>query len=230
LVDLEAARAANLRVIVSLTGSEHHLRDADGFSLTKWKHRVDRFRHFDLSSYIEDGTLAGHLIMDEPADPSNWSGKIVTSAQLEEIARYSKEVWPNLPVVLRAWPDYLRTLNLKDVDAIWIHYLHRRGPIDEFLGTHLKEIRAMGLNIVGGLNVLNGGSPDSPIQGKREDLKAMSPDELRTWATRWFAEPGMCGFWLWEYSESYFARPEIKAALDDVVAKARAYPKRSCLK
>jgi hypothetical protein len=230
LLDLAAARRANMRVIISFTGAERHLRDAGGFSLTKWKQRVDRFRQPDITPYIEDGTIVGHLIMDEPADPSNWGGKSVTHAQVEEIARYSKQVWPSLPVVIRAWPDYLRGLNLKDVDAVWIHYLHRRGPIDEFIGTNLREIRALGLNIVGGLNVLNGGSPSSNIPGKRQGLKGMSADELRTWGARWLAEPNMCAFLLWQYSESYFARPDIKAAIQDLAAQARAYPKRSCKK
>lgn len=230
LIDLEAARKASIRLFVNFTGNEQHLRDADGFSLTKWKQRVDRFRHLDLSSYIEDGTLAAHLIMDEPADPTNWSGKVVTHAQVEEIARYSKEVWPNLPVLIRAWPDYLKGADLTNVDAVWIHYLYRRGPLDEFIATQVHELKALGLVIVGGLNVLNGGSPSSDIPGKKDGLKAMSPDELRTWGARWLAEPDMCGFFLWEHSNSYFSRPEIKAAIADLADKARAYPMRSCKK
>jgi hypothetical protein len=58
----------------------------------------------------------------------------------------------------------------------------------------------------------------------------MTADELRTWGSRWLDEPDMCGFLLWEHSNSYFARPEIKAAMAELAAKARAYPKRSCKK
>jgi hypothetical protein len=86
------------------------------------------------------------------------------------------------------------------------------------------------LIVVGGLNVLNGGSPESEIPGKKDGLKAMSPDELRTWGARWLQEPDMCAFLLWEYSGSYLARPEIQSAVADLAAMARAYPKRSCRK
>lgn len=230
LIDLESARRANLRVFISFTGNEQYLRDANGFSMTKWKQRVDRFRNVDLQSYIDDGTILAHLIMDEPSDPSNWSGKPVTHAEIEEIARYSKEVWPTMPVLIRVWPDYLKGADVTNLDAIWIHYLHRRGPIDEFISTHLAEIRALGLNVVGGLNVLNGGSPESNIPGKKDGLKGMTPDELRAWGGKWLAQPGMCAFLLWEYSDAYFSRPEIKEAIADLAAQARAYPMRSCKK
>jgi hypothetical protein len=166
--------------------------------------------------------------MDEPADPSNWGGKVVSHAQVQEIARYSKEVWPKVPVVIRAWPDYLRGADLRDVDAVWIHYLYRRGPLDEFIATQVRDLKALGLTIIGGLNVLNGGSPSSGIPGKREGLKGMSADELRTWGSRWLKEPDLCGFLLWEHSSSYFSRPDIKAAMEDLAAQARAYPMRSC--
>jgi hypothetical protein len=61
-------------------------------------------------------------------------------------------------------------------------------------------------------------------------LKGMSPNELRTWGARWMEQPGMCAFLLWQYDSSYLARPEIQAAITDVAAMARAYPKRSCMK
>ena len=230
MAELETARRANTRVFISFTGNEQYLRDENGFSLTKWKQRVDRFRHLDLTPYIEDGTILAHLIMDEPADPTNWSGKVVSQAQIAEIARYSKEVWPTMPTMIRAWPEYLKGADLRNVDALWIHYLHRRGPIEAFIATHMREIRELGLIPVGGLNVLNGGSPSSPIPGKRQGMKAMTADELRAWGAKWLAEPGMCAFLLWEYSDPYFSRPEIKAAVTDLAAQARAYPKRSCKK
>jgi hypothetical protein len=228
LSDLAAARRANMRVFISFTGNERHYRDANGFSVEMWKARVNRFRNLDLSPYIADGTIMAHLIMDEPSDPSNWNGKAVPLADIEEIARYSKEVWPTMPTLIRTWPEYLEGYQFPHLDAVWFHYLDRWAPLDGFIGEHFPAARALGLNIVGGLNVLNGGSSQSGIPGKKAGKFAMSADEVRAWGERILAEPGMCAFLFWEYSDAYLSRPDIRAALEDLVAKARDYPQRSC--
>jgi hypothetical protein len=225
---LSAARKANVRVLINLTGNEQYLRDANGFSMTKWKARVDRFRNEDISSYIADGTILAHLLMDEPNDPHNWSGKVVSLPEIEEMARYSKEIWPTMPTYIRTLPSYLKGGQFPDLDALWFHYVARFGDIDNFIETNFSAARALGLTIIGGLNVLNGGSESSNVPGKKQGKNGMSADELRSWGSKMLAQPGMCAFLLWEWSDSYLARPDIKAALDDLTAKARDYPARSC--
>jgi hypothetical protein len=228
LSDLAAARRANVRVFISFTGSERHYVDAGGFSVKLWKERVDRFRNLDLTPYIEDGTIMAHLIMDEPTDPSNWGGKAVTQSQIEEIAAYSKEVWPTMPTLIRTWPEYLKGYQFPHLDAVWFHYLDRWAPLDGFIAEHFPTAREIGLNIVGGLNVMNGGSSHSGVPGKKSGKFAMSADELRSWGEKLLAEPGMCAFLFWEYNSAYLSRPDINAAMQDLVAKAREYPQRSC--
>jgi hypothetical protein len=199
--------------------------------MAKWKQRVDRFRNVNLTSYIEDGTIVTHFLLDEPSDPSNWNGKLVTKEQIDEMARYSKEIWPTLPTMIRAWPDYLHGFQYKHLDAIRFHYLEtRHGPLDAFLQKNMSASRAMGLAIVGGLNVLNGGSKNSGIPGRADNRFAMSASELRAWGTRFLNEPGMCAFILWEHDEKYLGRSDIKAALEELAAKARSYPKQRCRK
>jgi hypothetical protein len=56
----------------------------------------------------------------------------------------------------------------------------------------------------------------------------MSADEIRTWGTRFLSEPDICAFFLWEWDPPYLARPDIKAAVEDLAAKARNYPQKSC--
>lgn len=228
VADLEAARRANLRVFISFTGNEQYLRDENGFSLTKWKQRVDRFRNVDLTSYISDGTILAHLIMDEPADPNNWNGKVVSLSDIEAMAKYSKEVWPTMLVYIRTWPEYLKGGQFPHLDAVWFHYLDRWGDIDSFLAKHLGDLRGLGLKVIGGLNVLNGGSKSSGIPGKGSGKNAMSADEIRTWGGKFFAQPDLCAFLLWEYDAGYLARPDIKAAVEELAQKARNYPKNSC--
>jgi hypothetical protein len=228
--DLAAARRANVRVFISFTGSEQHYRDANGFSVPMWKARVDRYRNLDLTPYIADGTIIAHLIMDEPADPGNWSGKVVALSDIEEIAAYSKQIWPTMPTMIRSWPEYLKGYEFKHLDAIWFHYLDRWAPLDGYIAEHYATARSLGLNIVGGLNVMNGGSSGSGIPGKHAGKNAMSADEIRSWGEKLLAEPGTCAFLFWEYNEAYLSRPDIKAAMQEIVDKAKSYPTRSCAK
>jgi len=59
---------------------------------------LDLFKDIDLMSYVADGTVVGHLLFDEPQDPSNWNGAPVPFEDIEAVAAHSKALWPTLPV------------------------------------------------------------------------------------------------------------------------------------
>jgi hypothetical protein len=226
--DLEKARLAGVRLLISFTGNEQYSRDENGFSIPKWEQRVDRFRGVDLTRYIEDGTIIGHFIMDEPQDASNWSGKRVTPAQIEEIAKYSKQVWPTLPTVIRSFTDYLKGYQYPDLDAIQVQYLNKWGSVDDFIAAHVQGAKSLGLALIGGLNVLNGGAPTSGIPGRRVGKYAMNADEIRSWGSQYLSDPYVCAFLMWEYDAEYLSRPDIQAALNDLSQVARSHPQKAC--
>jgi hypothetical protein len=228
LRDLRVARQANARLFISFTGNEQFNRDSNGFSLEKWKQRVDRFRGVDLTSYIDDGTIIGHFIMDEPHDPKNWNGKRVPHAAIEEIANYSKQLWPSMVTMIRAFPGHLEGYQYPHLDATRVQYLDRFSPIDSFITANVQGAKAMGLALVAGLNALNGGSETSGIPGRREGKYAMSADEIRSWGSRFLSEPYICAFIVYEYDSTYLARPDIRAALSELGEKARSIPKKEC--
>jgi hypothetical protein len=225
---LEAARRANIRVFISFTGGGLHTRDSTGFNIDKWKKRIDRYRGVDLTSYIADGTIIGHFLMDEPNDRRNWSGHQVSQADIAEMARYSKEVWPSMVTMIRAFPDFLEGHEYPHLDAIRVQYASRFGPIDSFMNAQVQGAKALGLALVGGLNVLNGGSGESGIPGTREGTHAMSADEIRVWGGRWLAEPYICAFLMYYYDSAYQSRPDIQAALSELSQNARDLPKKEC--
>ena len=112
LGELAAIKARGGKVALNLAGPERSYKDADNrFVLSKWKDRVDLYKGVDFSAYINDGTIIGHYLIDEPNStiPSNWNGEPIPGATLEEMARYSKQLWPNLPTIVRVEPGYLRT-------------------------------------------------------------------------------------------------------------------------
>ena len=228
MADLEAARRAGARVMLSMVGAERRIRGPDGhFSLAKWKLRLDRYKDFDFSSYIEDGTIIGHYIMDEPHDPTNWAGKTVSRAEVDEMARYSKQLWPNMVTIIRGWPDYLKGYRYKYLDAAWAQYSDRFGDIDGFINSNVRDAQSSGLALVVGLNLLAGGSSRG-ISGYYEGRYAMSASEVRQWGGALLDEPYVCAFISWKYNEKYFGRADIKAALEELGHKARSLPKKAC--
>lgn len=230
IAKLEAARRASDRVLLSLAGSGQMYRDENGFNMDLWKRRIDRFRGIDISLYIADGTLIGNFILDEPSDPSNWNGDYVTQAEIDEMARYSKEIWPDLPTIIRGWPAYLKGYQYKYLDAAWAQYHERLGPIDAFIEKNVREAKEVGLELVAGLNLLGGGGKDglpgySGGNGKRN---AMSASQIRSWGSRYLDEPYICAFLMWSYQADYVNRADIKAALEEISQKARSYPTKKC--
>ncbi len=228
ILDLDAARRTGARLFISFSGNERSVVDINGFNLAKWEQRIDRFRGVDLTPYITDGTIAGHLILDEPQDPTNWNGHRVSPAEIEEVAKYSKQVWPSMPTIIRSFPDYLEGYQYPHLDAIRIHYVNRFGPIDDWIAKQVEGAKALGLGLVGGLNVLNGGSKESGIPGRRAGTNAMSADEVRSWGGKFLSEPSLCGFLMYKYDPTYFSRPDIQAALSDLDRMARSLPDRPC--
>ena len=228
MAKLEAARRTNSRVLLTFAGSSTLFRDSNGFNLAMWKRQVDKFRGYDLSSYIADGTLMGHFIMDEPNDPSNWFGHTVSLSDVDEMARYSKEIWPDLPAIIRGWPWYLKGYNYKYLDAAWAQYAVRLGSIDDFIAEHVRDAKASGLALVVGLNVLTGGGKDEGMPGYHNDRFAMNASQVRTWGNVLLDEPYACAFFMFQYHEDYFNRPDIQAVMAELSRKAQARPNRPC--
>ena len=229
LRDLETARRANTRLFISFTGNQQFWRDSNGgFSLANWKERVDRFRGVDLTPYIAEGTILGHFVLDEPEDKTNWNDTQVPPAMIEEIAAYSKQIWPTMVTMVRTPPTYLDGQQYSHLDAARVQYLDRFSPIDSFITANVEGAEALGLALVGGLNVLNGGGETSGIPGRKQGKFAMNPDEIRSWGTRFLSESYICAFIVWEYDSTYLARPGIREALAELARIAGSRPKKEC--
>jgi hypothetical protein len=227
--DLEHARRTGTRILVVMGGSESAYQDAQGhFSMAKWKKRIDRFKHVEMASYVADGTIIGHLIMDEPEDPTNWSGKLVTHAEIEEMARYSKERWPTMPAIIRGWPEYLKGYPFRNLDAAWAQWHFRFGDIRPFIESNVRDAKASNLALIMSLNLLSGGGPDHGLYGYHFERYAMNPSQLRTWGGALMDEPYICAMLNWEYNEAYFSRPDIRGVLKDLAERARNRPKKTC--
>ncbi len=95
LTTAAAARQAGAKVVLRLSGGD--VSNANGtFSLTKWKAAVDRYARVNLGAYIADGTIAGHMLVQNPANADAWGGQRISYAH----ARADGAVQP--PALARA--------------------------------------------------------------------------------------------------------------------------------
>ena len=225
---LETARKTGTKVMVTFSGNERHFKNSNrSFSLTKWKQRVNRYRGINLSSYIKDGTLMGHYLIDEPHDPANWGGRTVPRSALDEMAKYSKQLWPTLPTIVRSWPKFLKGYKYRYLDAAWAQYSARFGSVSTFMKENVRDAKASGLALVVGMNQLAGGNSKG-LRGYYSGRYAMSASQLRSWGSVMLADSYPCAFLSWAYNAKYMNRSDIKSAKAYLAGKARAKSTKSC--
>jgi hypothetical protein len=218
---LSAIKARGGKVVLSLSGSQRYYKDSQGhFSFTKWKARVDRFRNMRFSSYISDGTIVGHYLIDEPQDAANFNGQRVGGATLEAMAKYSKQLWPSMATIVRAEP-YLIQWNgtYRYLDAAWAQYLWRKGNVNDYLRKNVSYAQKMGLALVVGLNVPDGGSPHQ---------STMSPSEVQSWGSALLNSSYPCAFLSWKHGDGALLTSSMKSAMDYLRRKAQSRSFKSC--
>jgi hypothetical protein len=229
---LSGARTKSGRVVIKLCkGRDEYVKNADGtFSLSKWKSLVARYKNVNIGPYISDGTIIGHYLVDEPQRAARWGGKIISPATLEEMAMYSKQLWPGMTTVVRVVPSWLASssVNFTYLDAGWAQYTAGKGNASTWVTAEAAAAKRRGLGLVVGLNVLDGGNGSSNIRGYTAGKWAMSASELRSYGTAMLTEDHACGFFMWTHNLTYYGRSDIKSAMADVSAKARAHVRTSC--
>jgi hypothetical protein len=171
-----------------------------------------------LDPYINDGTVIGHYIIDEPNDPANWGGREVPPSMVEELAKYSKQLWPNLPTIVRAEPKHMAD-NHRYLDAAWAQYLSRRGNVNEYVRDVVADAQRKNLGLVVGLNVLKGGTPN----GTR-----MTASEVEDWGSALLSSSYPCAFINWKYTSDYMNSSGIRSAMSSLRRKAESRSSKSC--
>jgi hypothetical protein len=235
MAELVTARAKGGRLILKLVGgSDDRTKNADGtFSVAKWKALVDKFRPLSLTSYINDGTLMGVFLVDEPHHLAKWGGKMISHATVEDMARYTKMIWPGITTFVRARPTWLAqtSITYTYLDAGWFQYEKYMGDISAATVKEINAAKAKRLGIAVGLNVLNGGNGSSGMRGTLSGKYKMSATEVRNYGTVLLNQPYACGFFNWTYilgGAEYMARTDIKSAMTYLSNKAKAHLKTSC--
>ena len=229
---LSGTRARGGRVVVKLSrGGDRHVKNRDGsFSLEKWKSQVNRYRKLNLAPFIKDGTIIAHYLIDEPHRAKRWGGRAIPYKTLEEMARYSKQLWPDMHTVIRVAPSWLAgaPFRWKHLDAGWAQYRATHGSAARWIASEANAAEREGLGLVVGLNVLDGGNGSSRIRGNSRRKWAMSGKEIRSYGTAMLGTKRACGFFSWTHERDYYDRSEVRSAMAEVSRKARSHAKTSC--
>jgi hypothetical protein len=222
LSELADIKSRGGRVVLMFAGSEQFYKDASGhFSMSMWKARVDRFKGVNFSAYLNDGTIVAHYLIDEPHDPYNWNGQPIPPSTLEEMAKYSKSIWPSMATVVREAPHYLATWSgsYQYLDAAWAQYLSRMGDANEYIQYNVSEAQKKGLALIVGLNFIKGGDPNGT---------AMTASEVQNFGSALLGSSYPCAFISYQWNTSYLSSTSIKSAMDVLRGKAQNRSSRSC--
>jgi hypothetical protein len=217
--------------VVRLSRGPRYWTNSDGsVNLSKWKALVGRFKDMNLQSYITDGTLLAHYMIDEPHDASNWGGEPVPYSTLEAMAQYSKQLWPGLTTVVRSYPDWLAKASFqwKYLDAAWSQYTASRGDVDTWMRSQTAFAKQEGLGLIVGLNWRDGGTSASGIRGTRSGAWSMSASQIKAFGSVLASNPYACAVLSWNYNPTYLDRSDIKAAVAQVAEVARNRAWQSC--
>jgi hypothetical protein len=219
---LDRAAGVQMKLIVALASTARS-KNADGtFSLAKWKQQVDQYRSKSLGGYISDKTLYVHYLIDEPACVSCWGGRAISWSTVEEMARYSKSIWPSLPTAARVAPTVLAGASFRwtYLDAGWAQYNTRKGPLRDYLIKEVAAAKQEGLGLVAGMNLLDGsGTNTAPL----------TASQLKEYGTILAAEPAVCGLVAWRHDAAYLTQSGVKAAFDAIGVVARSRKPASCV-
>jgi hypothetical protein len=228
---LTDARARGARLVLKFSLPDPYIQNSDGtFNFTKWKDLVNRYRNVDLNTFIADGTLLGHFLIDEPHMADKWGGKIVPQATVEAMAQHSKQIWPYVNTLVHTKMTWLASTSVTYhyLDAGWVQYASSKGPVSTWASTEISNAKAKGLGLVMGLNILNGGNGSSGIRGTKSGKYSMSGSELRSYGTTILDLTYACAFVMWEHKPTYYDRTEIASAMSALSLKAKAHVKTSC--
>lgn len=208
-----AARMAGARVVLRLT-SNAQLQNADGtFSLRKWKAAVDRYARVDLS--LGDGTIAGHILVQNPHRADQWGGREIPYATLEEMARYSRMRWSGLPTIVKAPLSWLAATPTpwRYLDAASTVYAGAAGDVENWANRQARTAANAGLGLLVGMNVLDG---------------PLTSGQLASWGSALLNQDHVCGLVMYRYNAAYFGRPDVRNAVAYLVEKARMRSRTSC--
>ncbi len=224
---LPLVQRSGMKVTLRMSSWNSNLTTNSNFDINKWKTAVVAWKNSGVQTYIDNGTLVGHMLLD---DILTFDGKNPTAAELDEMARYSEETLPGLmtfvrnrattmPVPSDGTYDYL--------DAVVNQYIVRDGEINTYTKNETAAAQALHVASINGLNIADGGDGSSGQPGWRNGFYAMSAAEITEYSKILLSVPTLNLFLMWEYDgqerwsdgsigSTYFDQPALVEAISKI--------------
>lgn len=192
---------SGMKVTLRLTAWNDNLATNGNFDISKWKEDLLVWKNSGVQTYIDNGILVGHMMLD---DILTFTGANPTAAEIDEMARYSKELLPGLmtfvrnrattmPVPADGTYDYL--------DAVVNQYEVLHGNVETYAVTEAAAAKKLNVSIINGLDIADGGDGSSGQAGWRKGFYAMSDVEIMRYSEVLLHVPGVNMFLMWEYDK-----------------------------
>jgi len=228
---LPMVQAAGMKITLRLSGGHSAYTTSGNFDLAKWKAAIAGWSGTGIQTYIDNGTIVGHMLLD---DIDTFSGTDPTAADLEEMARYSEEeIFPGLMTFVRQKCSNMPTPTANSGQYIYVDNCvnqytnypgYSDGPIATYVTQQTAAATALGLGMINGLNIADGGDGSSAQPGATTNHYAMSASEITTYGEALLAVPTIDLFLMWEYDgqqlwsdgsigSTYFDHTDVQAAL-----------------
>lgn len=258
---LREAKGARMSVFVNLVprrASPGGGPDLAGYlkSLQLWKPYAG-----ELVELAEDGVVAGIVGADEPECSSCWKGEAWSDEQMIEVAEATQALIPDVPFGFREKPTELARRSPELTRMLDFGWWQDEGPLHPAkapktaagrLSLEIAAARALGVSLVTGMNVLDGGDGSSGVPGtyrnaasKEVNRWQMSPAEIVSNGTLFLKTPQACAVVNWRYGKSATGSQfqgitneqfeaitgfddRMEPQLDSLARLARSVPPRSC--
>jgi hypothetical protein len=225
---ISTARALNKKLLLMTTDNGHApYITAGAFDLVKWKAAMDTYKTPEIQAAVAagvaDGTIIGNSLLDEP-NHKDWGG-VITKATLDEMASYSKSIFPSMPAGVVAPFNWRPTERYQVVDFIVAQTWKTTVTPAEFRDGVLSAAKLNGVAVALSLNLF--GAP--PVAGcalTKDGTCPMTAAEIRDWGQ--VLGVAGCALFMWKYDATYMTVPENAQALKDVGDLLAKSPTKSC--
>lgn len=220
VASLDQAKAYGWKVLVHLAGARQAFQNPDmSFSpslfdarLTPWEGVID--------PYIADGTIIGHVLIDEPQDASNWDlTNPVPYADIDAAAQSSKSRWPTMPTGVGSNGCFLKS----GAPYTYLNFYVRPLTDKAFVGTDdcghhsdtvtqwmtFEKADAVSANLRLGITI------NIPNTNGFGQLDATT---LQAYGTEIVVDPAVFFLSIYTWDASYFAQADVAAAVNVIAA------------
>ena len=193
------------------------------FSVDSAKRATDRYAAVLTPDTLRKyrATLLGLNLADDYGCKRCWGGQVITQAQIADWAAYARATLPGLPLGVRRTPDWVAAYPALAplLDYTWAQYHSKRGDAAAYFDEAASIAGRLGLRVVMGINAHDcDGARTGPCDAATlERLGDLAVDH-----------PASCAFLSWRYDETTWQQPDIRAAWDRLLARARARPLTDC--